>query len=95
MRGIRRGPYVYAMQAAAYAELGDEKSARALIPALNADIISQSFPVEHWLGGMLTDEQRQQQTFSTLYRMGILLPKQRHQLSASDGTQPAPGKTID
>jgi TolB-like protein len=78
LRGIRRGPYVYAMQAAAYAELGDEKSARALIPALNADLISQAFPVEHWLGGMLSDEQRQQQTFSILYRMGMLPPEQRH-----------------
>lgn len=95
LRGIRRGPYVYAMQAAAYAELGDEKSARALIPALNADLIAQAFPVEHWLGGMLADEQRQQQTFSILYRIGMLLPEQRHQVSASYGTQPAPGKTID
>jgi hypothetical protein len=78
LRGIRRGPYVYAMQAAAYAELGDEKSARALIPEMNKDLISQAFPVEHWLAGMLTDEQRQQQTLSILYRMGMLLPEQRH-----------------
>ena len=95
LRGIRRGPYVYAMQAAAYAELGDEKSARALIPAMNKDLISQAFPVEHWLGGMLTDEQRQQQTLSTLYRMGMLLPEQRQYESVNDGAQPAPGKTID
>ena len=77
LRDIRRGPYVYAMQAAAYAELGDERAARALIPALNADLISQAFPVEQWLGGMLADEQRQQQTFSNLYRVGMLRPEQR------------------
>jgi adenylate cyclase len=93
-RGIRRGPYVYAMQAAAYAELGEENSARALIPALNADLISQAFPVEHWLSEMLTDEQLQQ-TFSILYRMGMLRPEQRLQASASDGAQPSPGKTMD
>ena len=77
LRGIRRGPYVYAMQAAAYAELGDVKDARALIPALNADLISQAFPVEHWLGGMLTNQEQLQQALSDLYRLGMLRPEQR------------------
>jgi hypothetical protein len=95
VRGIRRGPYVYALQAAAYAELGEKNSARALIPALNEDLISQAFPVEHWLGGMFTDEQRLQGTLSILYRMGMLRPEQRLQASASDGAQPSPGKTMD
>jgi tetratricopeptide (TPR) repeat protein len=77
LHSIRRGPYVYAMQAAAYAELGNEKAARAMIPKLNTDLISQAFPVEHWLGGMLTDQQ-QQRTLSNLYRIGMLRPEQRH-----------------
>ena len=77
LRDIRRGPYVYALQAAAYAELGDEKAARALIPALNADLIAQAFPVEHWLGGMLTNQEQLQQALSDLYRLGMLRPEQR------------------
>ena len=95
LRGIRRGPYVYAMQAAAYAEQGDERAARALIPALNADLIAQAFPVEHWLGGRLTDEQRRQQTFSTLYRMGMLRPEQRQTASAIDSTKLAAGDEME
>lgn len=75
LRGIRRGPYVYAMQAAAYAALGDEKAARTMIPALNADLTSQAFPVEHWLGAMLVDNERREQTFSNLYRVGMLQPE--------------------
>jgi tetratricopeptide (TPR) repeat protein len=77
LRGIRRGLYVYAMQAAAYAELGNEKAARALIPALNADLIAQEFPVEQWIGGMLTNQEQLQQALSELYRLGMLRPEQR------------------
>ena len=86
-RGIRRGPYVYALQAAAYTELGDEKTARTLIPALNADLIAQAFPVEHWLGGMLVADERREQTLSNLYRMGMLRPEQRQTASVIDRTQ--------
>lgn len=82
LRGIRRGPYVYAMQAAAYAELGNEKAAKALIPALNADLIAQGFPVEHWLGGMLTNQEQRQQALSDLYRLGMLRPEERHSISS-------------
>jgi len=77
LRGIRRGPYVYAMQAAAYVEFGEEEAARTMMPALNADLVTQQFPVERWLQGMLTDKERQQQLFSSLYRIGMLRPEQR------------------
>jgi hypothetical protein len=46
-----------------------------MIPALNADLISQAFPVEHWLGAMLVDNERREQTFSNLYRVGMLQPE--------------------
>ena len=77
LSGFRRGPYVYAMQAAAYVELGDEQAARALMPGLNADILAQNFPLEHWLAGMLPDPQKQERTFATLYQLGMLRPEQR------------------
>ena len=95
LRGIRRGPYVYALQAAAYAALGDEKAARTLIPELNADLISEAFPVEHWLGGMLVADERLEQTFSNLYRMGMLRPEQRHAAPVIDGTQLTTGDEMD
>ncbi|MCZ6830878.1 MAG: tetratricopeptide repeat protein, partial [Gammaproteobacteria bacterium] len=75
--GFRRGPYVYAMQAAAYAELGDESAARALIPELNADILALDFPLEHWLAGMLPDPQKHELTYTTLYQLGLLRPEER------------------
>ena len=95
LRGIRRGPYVYAMQAAAYAALGDEKAARTMIPALNADLISQAFPVEHWLGAMLVDNERREKTFSNLYRVGMLHPEQRLTASVIDNTRLTPGDEPD
>ncbi len=75
--GFRRGPYVYAMQAAAYAGLGNESAARALIPELNADILAQDFPLEHWLAGMLPDPQKQELTYTSPYQLGLLRPEER------------------
>jgi adenylate cyclase len=95
LRGIQRGPYVYALQAAAYAALGDEKAARTLIPELNADLIAQAFPVEHWLGGMLVADERREQTFSNLYRMGMLRPEQRLTATTIDNTQLTPDDEVD
>jgi ribosomal protein S2 len=54
-----------------------------MIPALNADLIAQGFPVEQWMGGMLTNKEQLRQAFSVLYGLGMLLPEQRHSISTN------------
>jgi len=75
--GSKRGPYVWALQALSYEALGQEDKAQVLIPEINADLRRYQFPIEHWLTGMINDDELRQRSIDALYRLGMQRAEER------------------
>ena len=73
-RGGPTGPHMYVFRAAAYAELGKNNEAQAVIDKILKS--HATFPFDEWLSQWVGPGDRLNKTMSDLYRLGLPIPPQ-------------------